>query len=282
MNRFRKAARSTLELMILSFNRLRFRLFFKRAPGQGEYCNSRRIRSVRHAAGATGRRFLVVVRCGESFGLVRDCTTRNFDIALNPYQRPDTQVLADCEYVFSGGVNKYSAFRQFLTKSLLQRYDGFMLIDDDVQMSFSELGSFLEYCRQQSFDLAQPSLTQDSFYSHRELLFSPHQQWRKVKSVEVMCPYFSSKALARLAGSFNLSLSTWGLDVVWPRILECSPVVVDKYQAMHARALGASGFYRYMRSIGASPDGDLDRLSRMDHSRLVKMVSRNARDLLGS
>ncbi len=255
---------------VLSINRLRFHLIFKDQPADGEYCNSKRIHLFKQpATGHAHRPYLVLIRCGASHRLVNDEGDRSFDIALNLYAPPDARTLEACEYAYSGGVNKYKAAKQFLDGALVDRYRGVMLLDDDLEITYSQLGKFLDFCWSHGFVLAQPSLTPDSSWSHEELLNSSSSGWRPVRMVEVMCPYFASSALRSVLKTFDLSYSTWGLDYAWPTIISESPVVVDAFTIRHTKSPGAydGAFYRYLRSIGVSPQREAERLRRISDRR---------------
>ena len=87
--------------------------------------------------------------------------------------------------------------------------------------------------------------------------------------VEVMCPYFSANALRIALPTFDLSYSTWGLDFVWPRLFDFSPVVVDEFSLRHARPTGESGFYQYLRRIGVSPRRELEELKEISIEKVL-------------
>jgi hypothetical protein len=266
-----RLARHVANYGVLSINRLRFHLAFKDQPADGEYCNSKRIHLFKQPATDQAHRpYLVVIRCGASHRLVDDASDRNFDIALNLYAPPDERTLQACEYAYSGGVNKYKAAKHFLDGALLDRFRGVMLLDDDLEITCSQLSKFLDYCWANGFALAQPSLTLDSCWSHEDLLNASSSGWRSVRMVEVMCPYFSSSALRLALKTFDLSYSTWGLDYVWPRILPDSPVVVDAFTIRHTKSPDAydGAFYRYLRGIGVSPQREAARLRRISDRRL--------------
>jgi hypothetical protein len=161
-------------------------------------------------------------------------------------------------------LNKYKAAFQFLDGDMLGRYQGAMFLDDDLEMTYSELSRFLTFCRQSNLQLAQPSLSHDSYYSHGHLLNVPGACIRRVPLVEVMCPYFSAEALKKACFTFDLSYSTWGLDYLWPKLPGIEPVVVDAFAIRHTRPREAKGaFYRYMRRIGVSPWHEETRLRRI-------------------
>lgn len=246
----------------LLHNRLIFHLFFKNIPGKGDYCNSKLIsQAVTPSSNMEHKMYLVYIRSGTSHCLINDAQERNFDIALNLYEEPKNINENDYEYIIIGGLNKYKAAYQFIDDGLMQKYKGFIFLDDDLEISCSDLGRFLNFCTQHQLSLAQPSLTRDSYYSHNVLLNVSNTGMRTVNMVEVMCPYFSSEALSSVICTFDLSYSTWGLDHLWPRILKTKPVVVDEFTIKHTKPMNRSdGFYRYMRNIGISPERELAKL----------------------
>ena len=261
MRRARAAARRA----VLLLNRIRFHLFFKRVPDAGRPSNSKRVAVLRRLPpSARARKFLVFVRSGGACELVDD-GERNFDIALNLYAAPRGASLPNHEYLVSGGINKYKAAYQFIDEELLRTYRGFMFLDDDLQITHSELSAFLEFCQANGLQLAQPSQTNDSHCSHDSLRQVPGARSRRSDLVEVMCPYFSADALRTAIFTFDLSYSTWGLDYLWPKLRGLRPVVVDAFVIKHVRPMESNGpFYEYMKRIGISPDDEAAALLTMD------------------
>lgn len=255
--------------ILLLVNRIRFHLFFKRTPATGNYCNSKRIViEKRPSCGPTGRKFLAFIRCGAAHRLIDDGGERLFDIALNRYAKPTDSKETPCEYLIAGGLNKYKAAYQFMDGNVLSGYKGFIFLDDDLEISYTELGGFLTFCFKNNFSMAQPSLTIDSYFSHEYLLQKAISSWRRVEMIEVMCPYFSKNALKAAIHTFDLSYSTWGLDYLWPRLGDAKPVVVDAFKIKHTKQVSRSGgFYKYMQRIGVSPDQELKKLKGLSQEK---------------
>lgn len=242
-----------------------FQFFFKKKPGPGEFCNAKDIVNVKTPLEDTANVNLVFIRSGAQHQLIDDGSGKTFDIAINFYASPEdqSQVMAS-DYIISGGLNKYKAASQFLSDELLDRYESFMLLDDDLEITYSKLNEFFEYCRSNEFLLAQPSLSPDSYYSHEEMLNKANSGWRYEYMVEVMCPYFSREALRKVLPSFNLSYSTWGLDHIWPVLLNTRAVIVDEVMIKHTSPHRTDGpFYQYMDSIGISPELELRKLRKL-------------------
>lgn len=256
--------------IVLLARRIRFHLLFKNLPADGEFCNSKRI-ALRHMPPAkeSASDFLVFIRSGGTYALVCDSEDRNFDIALNLYAGDPSDTSCGYDYLIAGGLNKYKAAFQFLNPELLEKYGGFMFLDDDLEITGSQLSGFLQYCSDNQLSLAQPSLSPDSWYSHDHTVNASSSGWRTASLVEVMCPWFSAEALKAVLPTFDLSYSTWGLDYLWPRLLAHPPLVVDAFTIRHTRPVSAnSAFYRYMSRIGISPDRELEKLKNLPLDRL--------------
>src|SRR5262245_27493044 len=142
---------------ILSFNRIKFHLFFRKRPDPGHHSNSKLVSVRKRPPPESPRRtFLVFIRSGGTCRLIDD-GERNFDIVLNLYAGPYDASLGNHEYSVSGGINKYKAAYQFIDEDLLSAYRGFMFLDDDLEITYSQLSAFLDFCRQNDLQLAQPS-----------------------------------------------------------------------------------------------------------------------------
>src|SRR5262245_57165408 len=256
-------ARNLARRAILSFNRIKFHLVFKTLPDARRHSNSKLVSVMKRPPPESPRRaFLVFIRSGGTCRLIDD-GERNFDIVLNLYAGQLDGSLGNHEYLVSGGINKYKAAYQVIDEDLLGAYRGFMFLDDDLEITYSQLSAFLDFCRQDELQLAQPSQSSDSHCSHEVLRHRPGVRSRPVELVEVMCPYFSAQALRAAISTFDLSYSTWGLDHLWPKLPKLRPIVVDAFQINHVRPMESNGaFYAYMRSIGISPDDEQRRLRR--------------------
>jgi hypothetical protein len=256
--------------IILLINRAKFHLFFKRVADK-ENCSNSKLISVlmSPARNMPIREYLAFIRCGAAHQVIDDGTERNFDIALNLYANYMDDRRSSYEYSIAGGINKFKAAHQFINDDLLARYKGFIFLDDDLEITYSALSDFLQYCTDNQLTLAQPSLTRDSHHSYDYLLNASNKGRRPVDMVEVMCPFFPAEALKSANRTFDLSYSTWGLGHIWPKLLKTMPVVVDEFTIRHTRPHRKDGsFYRYMREIGISPIQEKTRLKDIPLAKL--------------
>jgi hypothetical protein len=205
------------------------------------------------------RRFLIMIRCGSARrpslfeGPLSDA--RNFDVALNYFDtpHPDDFFYRSAEYVIGGGLSKYQAAKQFMHAGYLAHYEGVYFLDDDIDLHF-EPSDFLEYCAARQFAIAQASLTAPSDGAWKITFNHPAFEYRLTNFVEVMAPYFSRSFLLTVVEAFDMSISTYGLDVFWGSQLEAdqTAAIIDRFQMSHLkkRDLAAGSYYAYLRSLG--------------------------------
>ena len=238
---------------------------------QNLYRNSREIWIDRIPS--ESRRFLVMIRAGpqpRSLFFSKPLPEhRIFDLAMNYYgvPNPDDIAFGTADIVLGGGLSKFHGAKVFLEATGFHgRYDGIMFLDEDVDLLF-EPGRFLTFCVKNNLDLAQPSVSnaEDSFATWRITRHHPGLSMRETNFVEVMAPYFSQHFLAAMLHSFDLCLSTWGLDIYWGAHLgtKWRAGIVDDFQMKHGKPVNKSGeFYRYLKSIGVDPIEDKQKVLR--------------------
>jgi uncharacterized protein DUF707 len=207
------------------------------------------------------RRNLVIVRAGDSSlhpGWLQGLSTkeRSWDLIVSYFGEDRQKYRGDgCERVDSKGP-KWPALYELIRNKvdLIDRYDAVWLPDDDLECRGADINRMFEIFHNEGLQLAQPSLTQDSYFSYPATLHSPLFRIRYTSFVEIMAPCFSREALRRLLHTFNLNLSGWGLDFLWPTLLPeatSKMAILDAIQVRHTRPLGAAN-YGALRSIGRS------------------------------
>ncbi len=190
---------------------------------------------------------------------------RNFDIAVRFYEHPgkNQEFLNSAEYIVTGGLSKFHSASLFLESCFLQNsYEGYLFLDGDLEFDATQLCFFLEMVAALKFNLAQPSVTRDSYCYWKMAYHQPGYIFRETSFVEVMAPYLSRSALLKALPTFTKSISTYGLDLVWPSLVGNKGIgVVDAFQIRHRdRVDHASGsFYKYLKSINV----DLDEEERL-------------------
>lgn len=234
-----------------------------------QWDNSRSLEIIRRLPdGAPRKQFLVfVVPDGKKVSPLSQLeqAQRNFDIAARFYRDPSANegLLEKAEFVMTGGLSKFHAAALFIEQCGLEdAYDGYLFLDGDLEFNSADLSDFLSFVHAAGLDLAQPSLTRDSYCYWKVAYHRPGYLFRETSFVEVMAPYLSRAALASTIGTFKQSISTYGLDLVWPSLVGSTAIaVVDAFQIRHYDKVDhTSGkFYQYLRSIGV----DLDEEERL-------------------
>ena len=205
---------------------------------------------------------------------------RNFDLAVRLYEGPGVNgcLLEEAEFVMTGGLSKFHSAAHFIElNNLSERYEGYLFLDGDLEFDALKLGDFLGMSQAASFDLAQPSVSRDSYCYWKMAYHQPRFAFRETSFVEVMAPFMSRPALTKLLPTFNQSISSYGLDFVWPNLLSNGRIgVVDAFQIRHSARVDFEGgaFYRYLATLGIDPVEEGRRLELEYGIRKVRPHSR--------
>lgn len=199
---------------------------------------------------ATERRVLVIVRAGDESlhpqWLVQPpLQKRNWDLHISYFgnlRRPYRNRASDITLSFERGT-KAIGTTECLAKlgSRIDDYDRFWLPDDDLSADLPTINRFFEIVAQYDLDLAQPALDEGSYVSHEVTVRRPHMRLRYTSFVEVMAACFSRKALDLCAPYFAATASSWGQDLLFPKLLgypERGIAVIDESPVVHTRPVG--------------------------------------------
>jgi hypothetical protein len=223
------------------------------AAPDGAACRLERLRALpkaierRYSPAANTRRNLVVVRAGPdslhaAWLLGCSDTERNWDLCVCSYGSEVPHGAA--EYKLHRDGSKFEGLAALLGgESFWLAYDYVWLPDDDLMTGWQDINRLFELCRLYGLALAQPSLAQGSFLNHPIMQQSNGLLLRFTSFVEIMAPVFSKAALSRVAATFALNPSGYGLDHLWPAILDVPPTaiaVIDAVSVLHTRPIGAS------------------------------------------
>ena len=197
---------------------------------------------------ARPRENLVILRAGKS-SLHRSWTAdlddadRNWDLCVSWYDAAEPDPADPCEYLtIQREVRKLTAIREiFAARPEFLNYRHVWLPDDDLAVSRRAINRLFSICRRNHLDLAQPALDEASHVSHAVTRRDPRFALRFTNFVEVMCPVFSGPALAACLDTFPTTLTSWGLDVVWPSLVGAGGTriaIVDAVTVTHTRPVG--------------------------------------------
>jgi hypothetical protein len=101
------------------------------------------------------------------------------------------------------------------------RFDWIFLVDDDVELPPNFVDDFLGIAERCNFALCQPARTADSFIDHPIVMQNPGVVARQTRFVEIGPLVAIRHDAAQLILPFAADCGMgWGLDYIWPRILE--------------------------------------------------------------
>ena len=123
---------------------------------------------------------------------------------------------------------------------LLDQYDRIAFIDDDVDATTSTINKCFKVGERYALQIWQPALSADSYITYAASLRNPRFELRFCNYVEMMCPFFHTKLLKKIAPLFAMGFES-GIDLIWCSIANengglCA--VVDGCIVRHTRPVG--------------------------------------------
>lgn len=222
-------------------------------------------RRVASVESANLRRILAVVRAGDTSlhpGWLQGAPaeSRTWDLHLSYFgdqDNPFPDRPADVTLSFEKGT-KATGTVACLDKmgARVADYDWVWLPDDDLSADLPTLNRFFAIVREHKLDLAQPALGDGSYISHDITLQRPHMKLRYTSFVEVMGACFSRRALNLCRPYFGATVSSWGPDLLFPKLLEYSRrkiAIVDETPVVHTRPAGRGPNLKLAVNLGFNP-----------------------------
>lgn len=168
------------------------------------------------------------------------------------------------DYAYNPGFKYPLIFQMLITEP--NDYDYFFMPDEDINMTSRDINRLFAAMRDNDLDLAQPSIER-SEESHPSWEAFVHREGDgdiiPTDFVEIMCPCFSRKALERCLETFPKSQSGWGLDIVWPTLLQGNKIaIINSVIAQHTRKVKGGCLYDALRKKGISPSTEKKRLMK--------------------
>lgn len=177
---------------------------------------------------------------------------RNFDVCVHFYEQQAVPHYEEGELVMwsnlgpplTSGIWHYYqpgeklnvAGKLFAETGWLKQYERFAFLDDDLEISTDQINRLFRVGEALRLPLYQPALTVGSVAGWPFLKQQAANGVRKVPMVEVMCPFFSRAALEKCLETFDLNLSSWGLDLyVWLKTVDGECYALDGIPIGHYR-----------------------------------------------
>ena len=202
------------------------------------------------------KKALVVIRCGDA-SLHPEYVNQHadFDVVLSYFGNDLPYDLTHIQYVHYCKGSKWEGLSAFFqaNPSIWQAYDYIWLPDDDLSSDVANINQFLQIVAQERFDLAQPGLTHNSYWSFLITRQVKGLRYRVSNFVEVMAPLFSRSAFAVCVDTFAENKSGFGLDFLWRTLLKGRKIgIIDQTPVFHTRPVGSAG-----NGMGAQKAGNV-------------------------
>jgi hypothetical protein len=189
---------------------------------------------------------------------------RSFDLALIYYGDRGGNFREDADYYWEKKGFKYPLIADVLDAwgDSLESYDYIWAPDDDILAMRDEIHGLFQVVREHGLLIAQPAIGSGDV-SYRSLRRQGGLRLRYTRFVEVMCPVFSRDALRVVRCTFRDTISGWGIDWAWTRLVDCRRLaVVDAVGVCHTRPLGSGEAYQGFAQRGVPPTGECRRVMR--------------------
>ncbi len=210
----------------------------------------------------TPNRFLVIVRAGDQSlhpRWTRELATRDWDLVVSYFGNDPDRFRDAGEIRIDDKGQKWAGLHALLTREDFWRaYDYVWLPDDDLAIEQAAISDLFATMDELQLALAQPALSWTSHYSHPVTMHCPSFRVRMTNFVEIMAPCFDRRFLETCLSTFKDTLSGWGLDWLWPRLLpfdslQCA--IIDRATATHTRPVGGPS-YDKLREAGVAPQDE--------------------------
>jgi hypothetical protein len=231
---------------------------------------------------------LIILRAGDNSlhqtWLAGECD-RNWDLLISYFgEHPERSCTTGIMTSLDKGP-KWPVLKKLIKKhsAYIFSYEYICFPDDDLLWNKQDINQFFDITRRFNLTLTQPSLTLDSFASHQITLHNPNYLIRLTNYVEVMAPCFERQALRRCAESFDETLSGWGLEFLWSKLLDSNMKrfgIIDAVQMRHTRPLGGP-LYNILKKKGLSPGMEEQELFRRHDIQRYLIETVGAIDLNG-
>jgi len=134
------------------------------------------------------------------------------------------------------------------------RYDHVAFVCDDVDADTRTWNALFRLADWFGLDLAQAAI--DGFANHPITMPVAGAFLRYTDFVEVMCPVFSRRALARCGDTFGASVSGWGLEALWTARLpypDYRMAIVDRLRVTHTSRTRGGTLRPVLDALGVEP-----------------------------
>ena len=187
------------------------------------------------------RKYLMYVpTVGSKFIAKLFAENRLFDFAINDFKGAETPPFPEAEIQLHAPGLKFRGLHRNLEAILDHDFHYIALFDDDIDTNVESVNRLFLTGESLGLDLWQPAHAPGSFNAHSVLSLRLGSFVRVTDFVEIMCPFLSRRAFETVSRTFHFSESGWGLDYLWPRLLNANKIgIIDAIPIRHTRPSGS-------------------------------------------
>jgi hypothetical protein len=172
---------------------------------------------------------------------------KNFDTAILYYGDNDdvyTKYSNNSKFCIKSKGQKGKLLYEFISNNISEiiNYDFIWQVDDDIRSSSEDVNRFFDINKKYDLWLSQPAISNHvSFEIEKKNI---NKILRFTNFVEILCPCFSLKTLLFLFNTYTYNSSSWGLDFLWPKLLNYPTnkiAIIDDVEVNHTKPI-ASGY----------------------------------------
>jgi hypothetical protein len=206
---------------------------------------------------------LIIVRAGDDSlheAWLEGAAERDWDVIVSYFGATPGRYESDDVRVIDAKGAKWpplgDVVKELDDNGTLDDYEYICLPDDDIRTDAATLNRLFGYCAQYNLTLAQPALTEWSYFSWPFTRRDKGTTLRWVNIIEAMTPVFRRDLMRKVYPEFTTTLSGWGHDAWWASLVEDKEggmAVIDAAAVTHTRPVGGPN-YDVVRAAGTTPE----------------------------
>jgi len=164
---------------------------------------------------------------------------------------------------------KFTSFYSLLCEyaHIISPYEYILLLDDDVLFEQEDILRLFSIIKENALDLAQASLSTDSYFAFPLFVNSIRKGLRMVNGVEIMMPVISKQILSLGIDFWGQTISGWGLDIVMAKMAienGLKAAIIDDVVARHLKPINADigNYYQMLHKTMIYPEIEFSHLQK--------------------
>ena len=185
---------------------------------------------------------------------------KNFDFMGIYYGDDGEKYKEDCDFYIKTKGYQWKLMQDLYNtqRDFLAGYDAIWCPGDDIRISTEHINRTFEIFHEYKLKLAQPGLFPDRGSSHWVCNPEKGCKLRYTNFVEALAPMFTFESFSTVQHTFSETVSGWGMDWVWPKLLDYEGIaIIDETLMWHTKPIGIGATYKALEEIGSSPGAEL-------------------------